>query len=233
MKVVSVNIGLPRQVAWKGMIVSTGIFKEPVHRTVEVKTLNLEGDRQADLSVHGGPDKAVYAYPVEHYAHWQAELPDMALSWGMFGENITIEGLMEDTVNIGDQLQIGSVVLMVTQPRVPCYKLALRFDRDDMTKRFLRSGRSGFYLSVLQEGNLSAGDNVELLRRDPRRVTVADISRLYLGQTKEPDLLRRSIRLDALPEGWKAALLEKARKATQGKLIQGGASPIDPSHTGV
>ena len=135
----------------------TGIFKTPINGRVRVRTLNLEGDRQADLSVHGGPDKAIYAYPSEHYDYWRGEFPDMELHWGMFGENLTTSGLLEGAVNVGDQFRIGSAITMVTQPRVPCYKLAAKFGREDIVKRFLASGRSGFYLKVMQEGGWERG----------------------------------------------------------------------------
>jgi MOSC domain-containing protein YiiM len=141
---------------WKGEAVSTGIFKDPVAGDVPVGTLNLAGDRQADLVVHGGPQKAVYGYPSEHYEYWRNELPGVPLTWGYFGENLTTTGLAESTLHIGDQLKIGTATLMVTQPRLPCFKLALRFDRDDIIKRFLLSRRSGFYFSVIEEGTVSA-----------------------------------------------------------------------------
>ena len=134
MKIISVNVGLPRAVIWKGMNVATGIFKTPVDGLVKIDRLNLTGDQQADLTVHGGTDKAVYAYPAEHYEYWRRELPDVTFSWGQFGENLTTEGLSEDILYIGDRLRVGSTILMVTQPRMPCYKLALRFGRDDMIK---------------------------------------------------------------------------------------------------
>ena len=207
MKIVSVNVGLPREVVWKGMTVQTAIFKKPVAGPVAISKLNLAGDRQADLSVHGGAEKAVYAYPAEHYDYWQNELPGVSSPWGNFGENLTTEGLREDSLCIGDRLRGGSAVLMVTQPRMPCYKLELKFDRDDMIKRFLKSGRSGFYLSVIEPGEVGAGSEIEILSRDPNRVTVADIVRLYLGQTRDPDLVQRAMSVGALPENWKAHLL--------------------------
>ena len=178
MKIVSVNVGLPREVVWKGMTVQTGIFKDPVDRPVTMSKLNLAGDRQADLTVHGGAEKAIYAYPTEHYEYWRKTLPEVPFSWGKFGENLTTEGLIEDELYIGDRLRVGSAILMVTQPRMPCYKLALRLDRDDMMKRFLTSQRSGFYFSVVEEGEVHAGSEVEILSRDLHRVTVADIVRL-------------------------------------------------------
>ena len=149
MQVVSVNVGLPRDVLWKGRTVTTGIFKEPVAGRVQVRKFNLDGDKQADLSVHGGADKAVYLYPVEHYAYWRRELPDMELPWGMFGENLTTEGLLEDGVNIGDRFRVGSAEVVVTQPRMPCQKLAIRFGRSDIIKRFLASGRTGLYVRTM------------------------------------------------------------------------------------
>jgi MOSC domain-containing protein YiiM len=213
-RIVSVNTGMPRQVVWKGMTVQTAIFKDPVDGPVMIGRLNLDGDKQADLTVHGGRDKAVYAYPAEHYEYWRKELPEVSFSWGRFGENLTIEGLHEDTLCIGDRLKIGSAVLMVTQPRMPCYKLALRFDRDDMIQRFLASGRSGFYFSVIEPGEVSVESKAEVVSRDPNRVAVADIVRLYLGQAHDPDLLQRAINVDALPENWKAHLQLRAQTDT-------------------
>jgi MOSC domain-containing protein YiiM len=211
MKVVSINVGMPREVLWKGMTVQTGIFKQPVEGPVRISKLNLAGDGQADLTVHGGEEKAVYAYPAEHYAYWRQELPEVPFSWGMFGENLTTEGLSEDSLFVGDRLRIGAAVLQVTQPRVPCYKIALKFGRDDMIKRFLLSGRSGFYFSVLEPGGVSAGQEIEILQRDPGRVSVADIGRLYLGQVRDPQLFARAMNLSTLPRNWKAELLLTAQ----------------------
>ncbi len=211
MKIVSVNVGMPREVIWKGMRVQTAILKEPVDGAVTMSKLNLAGDQQADLTVHGGSEKAVYAYPAEHYEYWRNELPQVSFSWGKFGENLTTEGLREDTLCIGDRLRFGSAVLMATQPRMPCYKLDLRFDRDDMIKRFLMSGRSGFYFSVIEPGEVAVGSKVEILSRDARRVSIADIVRLYLGQTRDSELLQRATNVSALPGNWKAQLLLRAR----------------------
>jgi MOSC domain-containing protein YiiM len=204
-------VGLPREVIWKGTRIQTGIFKDPVDRPVTISKLNLAGDRQADLTVHGGAEKAVYAYPAEHYEYWRNRLPDVPFSWGRFGENLTTEGLMEDALCVGDRLRVGSAVLMVTQPRMPCYKLALRFDRDDMIKRFLTSQRSGFYFSVIEEGQVQAGSKVEILSRDPHRVAVADIVRLYLGQARDPELLQRAMNVSALPQDWRSDLALRVR----------------------
>ena len=206
MKIVSVNVGLPREVVWQGAPVVTAIFKEPVEGTVKLRRLNLDGDRQADLTVHGGAEKAVYGYPSEHYSGWRRELPEVEFHWGMFGENLTTAGLFEDSLSIGDRLRVGSAILTVTQPRMPCYKLALRFDREDMIKRFLRSRHSGFYFSVEQEGEVRAASPIEVLSRDANQVTVADISRLYLGKEPAPALLERALNVSALPQGWKDEL---------------------------
>lgn len=203
MKVISVNVGLPRQVTWKGKIVSTGIFKEPVNDRVMVRSLNLHGDGQADLTVHGGLDKAVYVYPFEHYDYWRGELPDTQLTLGNFGENFTTTGLKEEDVNIGDRFRIGNLTLMVTQPRLPCYKLGIRFGRPDMVKRFMASGRTGFYFRVLQEGEVVAGDTLELVSRDNHNITVADITQLYVREENNPDLLHRAAQLEALPQSWR------------------------------
>src|ERR1051325_12172715 len=178
MEIISLNVGLPRLVLRNGEPVSTGIFKEPVERRVMLRTLNLDGYRQSDLSVHGGPEKAAYLYPSEHYEFWKRELPDMDLPWGMFGENFTTTGLLETEVHIGDRFRIGDAEVMVTQPRMPCYKLGIRFGRADIIKRFLVSERTGFYFSVLKEGDVGAGDEFELLHKNTSGVRVVDVTRL-------------------------------------------------------
>jgi MOSC domain-containing protein YiiM len=203
MKLLSVNVGLPRELEWKGQIVRTSIFKEPVAGRVRVSTLNVEGDQQSDLTVHGGVDKAVYAYPSEHYPFWRQELPGMDLPWGVFGENFTTEGLFEETVHIGDRLRIGSAEFVVTQPRMPCFKLGIRFNRSDMVKRFLQSGRTGFYFAVLKEGEVTVGDSIELLERDEHNIPVADVVNLYRGDASNQNLLRRVSELSSLPNSWR------------------------------
>ena len=181
MKLVSLNVARPQLTVHNGTTINTGIFKKPVSGPIPLRTLNLDGDRQADLSVHGGPNKAVYAYPSEHYPYWRQELPGTELPFGQFGENFTTEGLSEDALHIGDRLQIGSSIVMVRQPRTPCYKLAAKFRRDDMIERFLVSGRSGFYFSVEQEGTVAADDTFELLTRNNDGITIAEMNRLLVG----------------------------------------------------
>src|SRR5205823_13228784 len=175
-----VNVGLPRDVESRGRIVQTSIWKSPRQGRVRVNRFNLEGDQQSDLSVHGGVDKAVYVYPGEHYEFWRRELPELEIAWGAFGENLTIEGLLESDVKVGDQLTIGSAKFEITQPRLPCYKLAIRFGRDDIIKRFLLSGRSGFYVAVLQEGELAAGDSITFEPRHAEAPTIAEVAAQYL-----------------------------------------------------
>jgi MOSC domain-containing protein YiiM len=203
MKLLSINVGLPREIDWRGKTVLTSIFKTPVSGRIRVTRLNLDGDQQSDLSVHGGIDKAVYAYPSEHYAFWQEQFPEMDLPWGVFGENFTTEGLLEDTLQIGDRLRVGSAEFLVTQPRMPCFKLGIRFGRLDMVKHFQNSRRTGFYLAVLQEGEAMPGDLIEVIARDHHRVTVADVVNLYAADATEQDLLRRVSALPALPESWR------------------------------
>lgn len=203
MKIISVNVGLPRLVPRNGEPVSTGIFKEPVAGRVMARTLNLDGDQQADLSVHGGPEKAVYVYPSEHYDFWKRELPDMDLPWGMFGENFTTTGLLETEINIGDKFRVGTAEVMVTQPRMPCYKLGIRFGRTDIIKRFLVSERTGFYFSVLNEGEVGAGDEFELMVKNVSGVRVVDVTRLYSSEKENADLMKRAIATEALPNSWR------------------------------
>jgi MOSC domain-containing protein YiiM len=212
MKILSVNVGLPREVSWQGKLVTTGIFKEPVNAPVMMRTLNLEGDRQADLTVHGGVDKAVYAYPSEHYDYWRGELSGVDLPWGMFGENFTTEGLLEEDVYIGDRFRIGETEVMVTEPRMPCYKLGIKFGRADIIKRFLASRRTGFYFAVVREGMVGAGDAAELIGREQQAISVADITRLYAFEKNDLKSLRRAIEVEALPDNWKGYFQHQLEK---------------------
>jgi len=215
MKVLSLNVGLPREVTWQGKRVTTGIFKEPIQERVMIRTLNLDGDQQADLTVHGGVSKAVYAYPSEHYNYWRSELPGMDLSWGMFGENFTTEGFLEDAVYIGDRFRIGETEVMVTEPRMPCYKLGIKFGRADIIKRFLASRRTGFYFAVMREGMVGAGDDVELIEREQQEISVADVTRLYAFDKDDVKSLRRAIQVEALPESWKGYFQHRLEKQTE------------------
>ena len=216
MKLVSVNTGLPREVMWHGRSVTTGIFKEPVEGKVALRRLNLDGDRQADLSVHGGEYKAVYCYPAAHYDYWKKELPGRELPMGMFGENFTTDGLLEQSVHLGDEFSVGSAEVVVTQPRMPCYKLGVKFQSDDLVRRFLASGRTGFYLAVTREGEVGAGDVIKVISRDDNAVPISEITRLYIAKRyDEGDVVsvRRAIRVAALPESWKGYFRERLETA--------------------
>jgi MOSC domain-containing protein YiiM len=214
MRILSVNVGRPRLVVWNGQTVSTGIYKSPVEGRVVLRTLNLDGDRQADLTVHGGAGKAAYAYPSEHYGYWREELPGVELPWGMFGENFTTEGLDEACVSIGDRFRIGSAEVTVTVPRMPCYKLGIKFGRADIVKRFLASGRTGFYFSVGREGEVGAGDEVEPLgRAEDDGVTVAEVAGLYARGRGDVETLRRAVMAEALPENWREHFRQQLAKA--------------------
>lgn len=213
MKLVSVNVGQPRDVTWKGKTVTTGIFKTPVAGAVKLRKHNLDGDRQADLSVHGGPTKAGYAYPAEHYAYWRDVLGNGDLSWGAFGENFTVEGLDEETVSVGDEFAVGTARVVVTEPRLPCVN-AIRFGRSDMVKLFLDSRRTGFYLGVVEEGRVEPGDRVDRLTEHPDRLRVAEVTRLYVDPTNVP-LLRKAIAVEALPPKWRSHFAQQLDQLEQ------------------
>jgi MOSC domain-containing protein YiiM len=209
MRVVSVNVGMPREYQWQGHTVVTGIFKEPVAQPVALRWLNFNGDRQADLQVHGGRDKAVYAYPFDHYGEWKSRL-GREISPGAFGENLTTEGLLEERVHIGDEFRVGTVRLVVTQPRMPCYKLGLRFGDPMMVKAFLKAGRPGIYFAVLEEGIVNPGDTIELVRSDENQVSLMDTLALILNRRPDATELQRALRVpalaDSLREDFKARL---------------------------
>jgi MOSC domain-containing protein YiiM len=211
MKVLSVNVGLPRKVLYNGQIINTAIFKDPAKGPIMLRKLNLDGDRQSDLTVHGGIDKAIYSYPIEHYDYWRKQFPDMDLTWGMFGENFTTEGLLEDVVNVGDQFEIGSAKLVATQPRMPCYKLGVRFGRMDVIRRFMTSGRPGIYFKILKEGEVKTGDKIKNIKRDKNNVTVKDIVSLYISKNHMDiiEMMRRAIKIRDLPEGWRYEFEQK------------------------
>ena len=216
MRVVSVNVGLPRTVRSRGREVTTGIFKAPVDGRGAVRAMNLDGDRQADLAVHGGAAKAVYAYPLQHYAFWREQLGG-ELPFGAFGENLTVAGLpLEDDAAVGDRFRAGTAELVVTQPRLPCSKLGLRFARADMVKRFLASGRTGYYLAVAVEGEVGAGDPVRTLARDPARIAVGEITRVYARDRDDRATLERLVMLEALPGDWRGFFRQRLAKHDSG-----------------
>jgi MOSC domain-containing protein YiiM len=186
--------------------VDTAIYKQPVQGRVRLRKLNLDGDRQADLNVHGGEYKAVYCYPLAHYEYWKRELPGRELPMGMFGENFTVDDLLEESVHLGDHFSVGSAEVMVTQPRLPCYKLGIRFEADDMVKRFFVSARTGCYFAVTREGEVGAGDEIVAISREPNGVPVSEITRLYAAKRYSDDdvaWVRRALQVAALPESWK------------------------------
>ena len=207
MNILSVNVGQPRELQLDGRVVVTSIFKAPVQGRLCVRKHNIQGDRQADLRVHGGPNKAVYAYPSEHYTYWNLQLPGAELGWGAFGENLTLLGLTEEDAQIGDRYQVGSSVLEVTQPRMPCFKLNLRFKRSDMVKRFWASGYSGIYFAVHREGELESGDKIRLLHREADSLSIADVVRLYKRETQDEAVFQRAFR-SSLSGSWKQEIRE-------------------------
>jgi len=208
-KLVSLQVGTPRAVQVDGGEVATAIFKSPVAKRIALHWLNLDGDKQADLSVHGGRDKTVYVYPSEHYPFWKKELPAVDLSWGAFGENFTTAGLLEDDVFLGDRFTIGTAEVVVTQPRLPCFKLNLKFDRDDMAKRFLASHRSGFYLRVLREGEVAAGDSIIRIHQDENRVSISDAMRIYLHEPNLDEIRQRALQVQYLSDSWRERFSEE------------------------
>ena len=193
---------MPKDLLSGDRVILTGIIKTPISGPVRVRTLNLEGDGQADLTVHGGVDKAIYLYPSEHYGFWRQELGE-ELPWAALGENLTIAGVTETNISIGDHLGIGTAVLAVSQPRLPCFKLAAKFQRDDMVQRFLDSRRTGFYARVVQEGELQAGDAIVVFREDPARVTIREITDLYLTRHPERKDVNRVLSVAGLAASWR------------------------------
>jgi len=213
MKIVSLNVGLPREVLWHGQPVTTGIFKSPTTERIRLRKLNLDGDRQADLTVHGGEHKAVYCYPVEHYDYWRKKLQDRDLPPGSFGENFTTSGLLEENVHLGDRFAINDAEVVVTQPRLPCYKLGVRFGSDEMVKKFLASRRTGFYLAVTREGTVAAGDEIVPVVQNASRISISDFMRLFLAKSFD-DADRATLQdlysLPSVPEDWKHYFHQRA-----------------------
>jgi MOSC domain-containing protein YiiM len=198
-------------------VLTTGIFKSPVNGRIALRALNLDGDGQADLTMHGGEYKAVYCYPVEHYDYWKRELPGRELPMGIFGENFTTDGMQEDSVHLGDRFSVGSAEVVVTQPRLPCYKLGVRFQSEDMVRRFLATGRTGFYLAVTREGEVAAGDEIKMMSQDSNEVPVSEITRLYIAKRYDDgdvNSVRRALRVAALPDSWKGYFRERLQRAS-------------------
>jgi MOSC domain-containing protein YiiM len=217
MRVISLNVGLPRHMRYgqANLEVTTSIFKSPVSGPRLLRRMNLDGDVQSDLNVHGGKNKAVYAYSSEHYNYWREQLPEYEFSWGNFGENFTTEGLLEEYAFIGDQFRVGEAAVRVVQPRMPCFKLAIRFDRPDMVKRFLSSRRSGIYLAVVEEGMVDVGDTFERIHEDARRISIADVNRAYTSPEENHELVRRIVDQEVLPYGLHAEFSEVLASLSQ------------------
>lgn len=218
MKLHSVNVSQPKTVSYKGRAVSTGIFKTPVTGRVTVRQLNLDGDGQADLSVHGGIDKAVYAYPFEHYAAWAKELGRDDLVFGQFGENLTVEGMLEETVHIGDTFRIGPALFEVTQPRVPCFKLGLKMGSAQFPKKFLASYRSGYYVRVLEEGDVGAGDKITRVNTDSNGVSIRQAVHLAFFEQDDPTLLKQVLGIRALSQDWRRMFEDQFTAITSSEL---------------
>ena len=226
MKLLSVNVAFPREIVAKGKTVRTGIFKEPLDRRVQVKTLNLDGDGQADLIGHGGEMRAVLVYSFENYAHWATELGRTDFRFGQFGENFTTEGMLDDEVHVGDQFRIGTAMFEVTQPRVPCYKLAIKMESDGFYNRLLQSGRPGFYFRVLEEGEVGPGDAIHRLSVHPVSMTVRQMSNLLYFEKDDLDGARRALRIEAVSPGWRQSFETRLRKATLARSAQVALRPL-------
>ena len=226
MRIVSVNVSRPKTVSHGGRTVITGIFKQPVAGRVQLRQLNLEGDEQADLSVHGGIYQAVYVYPFEHYDSWQHELARNDFTYGQFGENLTVMGMIENEIHIGDIFRVGGALVQVTQPRVPCYKLAMKMNLPQFPKLFMASGRTGFYLQVLKEGEIGAGDSVEKVASDPEQMSVQAVFRLAYFNRDDVESLRKAVRISCLSPGWKSMFEERL-----GAVETHSAGNTEPSHS--
>lgn len=213
MKLLSVNVSLPREVEHGSETVSTGIFKEPVVDRVMLRTTNLDGDEQADLENHGGIYRAAYAYSIENYGYWRRELGRADFTFGQFGENLTVEGMREDDVHIGDVFRVGQALVEVSQPRPPCFKLGIKLGMARFPKMFLASGRVGFYLRVLEEGEVGAGEAFELVKSDPERVSVREMSHLLFFDRENLEGAKRALRVTALSPGWRDSFEERLSKA--------------------
>ncbi|MFQ5930262.1 MAG: MOSC domain-containing protein [Acidobacteriota bacterium] len=226
MKLLSVNVSLPKEITFKGKTVRTGIFKEPVQGRVQVKTLNIEGDGQADLLGHGGPFRAVYVYSFDHYAYWERELGRSDFTFGQFGENLTVEGMLDEDVHVGDIFRIGTALFQVTQPRVPCYKLAIKMGVEGFYGQILASGRLGFYFRVLEEGAVGAGDVIERIQVDPIGMTILEVNKLMYFDKDNLEDARESLRVEALSPGWRTTFEGRLAKAALSTSIKEKLIPV-------
>ena len=213
MELLSVNVSLGKEVSYKGKTVTTGIFKEPVNGRVVLRALNLDGDRQVDLKGHGGPYKAVCVYSIEQYQRWQKELGRDDFRHGQFGENFTVDGMPDDKTHVGDVFRVGNSLVQVTQPRVPCYRLGIKMGSPEFPKKFLQSNRVGFYMRVLQEGEVGAGDSIELVETDPQQITVEAMNRLLYFDPENVEDATRALGIAALSPGWRGSFEERLEKA--------------------
>lgn len=221
MKLLSVNVSLPKEVQNNGKTMTTGIFKEPVKKRVMLRTMNLGGDGQADLVGHGGIYKAVYVYSIENYEYWKSELGRNDFTYGQFGENFTVEGMLEDEIHIGDVFRVGGALVEVTQPRVPCAKLGFKMGMAKFPKLFLQNSRVGFYLRVLEEGEVGAGDVIERVKVDAERMTVREINHLLYFDQKNLEGAMKALRIRALSPGWRGSFKERLAKNTKEPLESG------------
>src|ERR1700742_4732769 len=229
-RLLSVNVGLPRDIEWKGRTVYTGIWKDPVRGRCRVGRLNLEGDGQGDLNGHGGEQRAVFVYQIESYRHWQDELKRTDFVHGQFGENFTIEGLADDAVCIGDRYQVGSALFEVTQPRVTCYRVGIRTSEPRMPALLTSSGRPGFYFRVLREGEVGAGDEIVKVGETREPMTVAEINALLYSPNHPRDRLERALRIEALSPGWRASFEALLRSQASTGGGNAGLAPAAASH---
>jgi MOSC domain-containing protein YiiM len=214
-RLLSVNVGLPRDVTWQGKTVHTGIWKAPVKGPRMVRRLNIDGDGQGDRAGHGGEHRAVFVYQYDSYRYWQSQLGRMSLTYGQFGENFTVEGLADTEVCIGDRYRIGGALFEVTQPRVTCYRVGIRMNEPEMAALLVKHGRPGFYFRVIEEGEVEAGDEIAQVAAGPERMSVFEINALLYMPGHPRDSLERALRIPALSGGWRhsfEALLEQERK---------------------
>src|SRR6516164_7744943 len=216
-RLLSANVGLPRDIMWKGRTVHTGIWKNPVAGRCRVGRLNLDGDGQGDLHGHGGEQRAAFVYQIESYRYWQEQLNRSDFVHGQFGENFTVEGLPDDAVCIGDHYQIGQALFEVTQPRVTCYRVGIRMNEPRMPALLTSSGRPGFYFRVLREGEVGAGDEIVKVAEASERMTVAEINALLYSPNHARDQLERALRIEALSRGWRASFESLLRSPATGE----------------